>query len=99
LHEWRRNREKSKPFCDDQRRDELEPGPLLRCEGGRAGWTAVEVLGWEVAIEFGDDVVPDRNERWVGVGCQIKRAPSEADREDGQMSDDKLSTWLSTDCG
>ena len=65
-----RNGQQGKPLGDNERLDQLQPGPLL---WGKGGWRrlAVEWLaGSGIAVEFGKHHVPDGDERWVGVSCQ-----------------------------
>jgi hypothetical protein len=63
LDEGRGHGEQSKPLGDDEGFHQLEPGSLLRCQWRKRGIT---VCG-PVAVEFGDDAVPDGDERWIGV--------------------------------
>ena len=70
LHKRRRHRQQGKPFGDDKRLDQLQPGSLLGREGGEGGVAVEGLAGVGVAVEFGNDVVPDGDEGWIGVSCQ-----------------------------
>ena len=63
LHEAARYRQQSKSFDNRQRLYEVQPSSLLRSQRRAVGLTvAGEAVAGELAVELGDDRIPDRRE-------------------------------------
>ena len=63
LDEAAGHRQQSEPFDDRQRLYKVQPGSLLRCQGRDVRFAVGYGSVWgDLAVEFGDDRIPDRRE-------------------------------------